>query len=308
MRAETGERTYDLYSAMRESNAENWSGVEPLLALNLPESNEGAPHVSPDGAFLYFASDRTSRTSEAANLDLYRVRLSQGELIGEAENLGEGINTPAHETEPSLSPEGFRLLFASNRDGTDRIYVSGATEVYGQATRDASRLRALANPWLWVAIFCIALLAASLVMMAAYRRKLAAKVWPARFFAASLFINAVFVLLLFLWKLPGIVDAIITQFEEPLPASRVVDEEAIQAQQQQETIYSQLADLPALESANTNWPAEGAPMRSTERVLNVPTLPIDDSLPLSESLPAHVPQTVVALRPVFPAPILPRSS
>lgn len=301
MRAETGERTYDLYSAARESADENWSGVEPVAGVNLPGSNEGAPHISPDGAFLYFASDRTLRASEATNLDLYRIRLAQGELIGEAENLGEGINTPAHETEPSLSPEGFRLLFASNRDGLDRIYVSTAAEVYEHTTRDASRLKALANPWLWAAMVSIGLLVCAFLLMVSHRGKLIQKVWPARFFAASVLINAVFVLLLFLWKLPGIVDAIVKQFEEPLPASRVVDPETIAARQEQESIYSQVADLPAMENAPTDWPAEITPRLPTKPPANVPFLPIDHSLPLSESLPAHVPQTVVALRPVFSA-------
>ena len=31
------------------------------------------------------------------------------------ENLGHTINTAAHETEPALSPEGFTLVFSSNR-------------------------------------------------------------------------------------------------------------------------------------------------------------------------------------------------
>ena len=70
-----------------------WSDAKPVAELNLPDSNEGAPHVSPDGAFLYFASDRPARSGEEANLDLYRVRLSEGQILGEAENLGPGINT-----------------------------------------------------------------------------------------------------------------------------------------------------------------------------------------------------------------------
>jgi hypothetical protein len=193
-------------------------------------------------------------------------------------------------------------LFASNRDGRDRIYVSTATEVYEEVTRDTSRIKALANPWLWGAIVCLALLVTSFLLLLAKRRELFKKVWPARFFAASVAINAVFVLLLFLWKLPGVVEALVKSFEEHLPSSQIVDEETLKAQEQQQTVYSQLDDLPELEAAQTDWPQEPLRPLPSERAMNVPTLPIDNSLPLSDSLPAHVPQTVVALRPAFPAP------
>lgn len=172
----------------------------------------------------------------------------------------------------------------------------------GEGAHVAARFRALANPWLWGAIVCGSLLVSSFVLLVAYRKKVAERVWPARFFAASVLINTVFVLLLFLWKLPGVVDAIVMHFEEHLPSNRIKDEDVIGVQEQQETVYSQLEDLPALESAKTDWPTEPIAVLPADRPMNVPALPIDNTLPLSESLPAHVPQTVVALRPAFPSP------
>ena len=73
-----------------------------------------APAVSPTGSFLYFASDRPQRPGEPPNLDLYRARIV-GDSFGEAHNLGPSVNTPGHETEPALSPEGFTLVFSSDR-------------------------------------------------------------------------------------------------------------------------------------------------------------------------------------------------
>ncbi|MCA9070320.1 MAG: PD40 domain-containing protein, partial [Planctomycetaceae bacterium] len=297
LRAETGERTYDLYRIGRNRQNGNWSQAESLTALNRPESHEGAPYISPDGAFLYFASDRPWRAEEDKNLDVYRVRLVEGVIAGQVENLGPGINTPAHETEPSLSPEGFRLVFSSNRDGLDQLYVSTATEVYEQTTRDTSRLHALGNPWVWAAVVCIALLIAALSLVVSHRQRLAEKVWPARFLAASLLINGIFVLLLFLWKLPGIVDAIVKQFEEPTPSSRVVDAEQLESQRTRENLYNKVADLPPVESSPTEWPNESQPTPTANPSPQPTFLPEDNSLPLAENLPAHVPKTVVAVRP-----------
>lgn len=297
LRAETGERTYDLYRIGRDAENENWSEAEPLVALNLPESHEGAPYFSPDGAFLYFASDRPWRSEEDKNLDLYRVRLVEGAISGEAENLGPSINTPAHETEPSLSPEGFRLVFSSNREGFDQLYVSTATEVYEKTTRDTSRLQALGNPWLWAAVVCLTLLIAALFLVISNRKRLAEKVWPARFLAASLLINTIFILLLFLWKLPGIVDAIVEHFEEPTPSSRVVDAQELESQRTRENVYNKVADLPPVESTPAEWPSESRPMPTTTPSPQPAVLPEDNSLPLAENLPAHVPTTIVAVRP-----------
>ncbi len=303
LRAETGERTYDLYRAERDNHQAGWADVKSVAELNLPGSNEGAPHVSPDGAFLYFASDRPARSGEDANLDLYRVRLLDGDIIGEAENLGPSINTPAHETEPSLSPEGFRLVFASDRDGNDRLYVSTAAEVYEHSSRDTSRLKALANPWLWAAIVCGMLLIVAVWLMLRNRQRLAQKVWPARFLAASLIINAVFVMLLFLWKLPGLVDAIVKEFQEPLPASRVVDEEELQSQRTRENLYSKVADLPPVEPVEQpDWPSEPHTTQAARSQQPPSFLPEDNTLPLLENVPAHVPQTVVAVVPRATSP------
>src|SRR5205823_4046492 len=78
VRAHPGLPRFDLFVSRRPSPADAWGAPEPLDGVNQPDSNEGAPFVSPSGNFLYFASDRPARPGEATNLDLYRARLVDG--------------------------------------------------------------------------------------------------------------------------------------------------------------------------------------------------------------------------------------
>ncbi len=155
----------------------------------------------------------------------------------------------------------------------------------------------LANPWLWAGVFCATLLLLSIWMMILHRREMVKKMWPARFFAASLFINALFILLLFLWKLPGIVEAIVQQFQEPTPSSRVVDPNELQSERTRENVYSKVEDLPAMEPDAAEWPSDVVPQNPIDPTQSLPPLPEDVRLPVSESLPSHVKQTVVAVVP-----------
>ncbi|GIT28188.1 MAG: hypothetical protein Ct9H300mP1_02340 [Planctomycetaceae bacterium] len=122
--------------------------MSPLDELNRPDSHEGTPFVSPDGAFLYFASNRPARRGEEANLDLFRAGWKTDRFGGPV-NLGPMINTESDETEPGLSAEGFRLVFATNRDGRVRLYQSVAREIELRAEWDSSRWDGL---WLSVRI------------------------------------------------------------------------------------------------------------------------------------------------------------
>ncbi len=139
LRAQRDRITFDLYAAERATAESPWSAAAVLAGLSEADASEGAPYVSPDGAFLYFASDRPVRDGEPRNLDLFRARLTDGQP-GEVSNLGAGINTAADETEPALSPEGFTLVFSSNRDGADQLYSSRSREVVRRTTWDTSHV------------------------------------------------------------------------------------------------------------------------------------------------------------------------
>lgn len=165
---------FDLYVVSAEFSGENASIPESLSSINLPDSNERAPFLAPQGTSLYFASDRREDGASRAgprpdtpNLDLYRA-VWNGVRFEQPENLGPEINTPAQETGPDLSPEGFTLLFSSNRSGSDALFQSQALEVYQATGWDTSNLRALASIW-WQALLFV-LGGAALLLIWRFRR------------------------------------------------------------------------------------------------------------------------------------------
>ena len=72
------------------------------------------PAVSPDGALLAYASDR----SEEGNLDIWVQQLAGGTAL-------RLTSHPAEDREPAFSPDGTRIAFRSERDGGG-IYVISA--------------------------------------------------------------------------------------------------------------------------------------------------------------------------------------
>ena len=98
----------DLYAAERVGRV--WSAPRPIAALNTLH-NEQSPRLSPEGAWLYFSSDRPGGEG---GLDLWRApRTSAG--WGTAENLGPAINTRANDAQPAIDPSTSDLWFASDR-------------------------------------------------------------------------------------------------------------------------------------------------------------------------------------------------
>jgi len=93
--------------------------------------NDGQPTISPDGRWLYFASDRPGG---AGKYDIHRARIGTLPLTGlsDPENLGSSVNTPANELDPALALEGFGLYFSSDREHPDTyaLYYSRSHEVF----------------------------------------------------------------------------------------------------------------------------------------------------------------------------------
>lgn len=73
-------------------------------------SSYAHPAVSPDGEWLYFASDMPGGVG---GLDLWRVRILGGSGFGGVENLGRPINTSGDEVFPTFRPNG-ELYFSSD--------------------------------------------------------------------------------------------------------------------------------------------------------------------------------------------------
>lgn len=89
--------------------------------INSP-ANEIKPSMTADGTRLYFASDREGGRGE---LDVYVSKFENG-AWQPAQNLGERINTPDHETINGISFDGTMILlyggFTGHRGGGDNFY------------------------------------------------------------------------------------------------------------------------------------------------------------------------------------------
>lgn len=89
-----------------------WS--EPQNAginVNTPTTWESMPSITPDGKYLYFASNRQG---SYGGTDIWRVRRLPNGDWSRAENMGPGINTEDNERSPFIHPDGVSLYFASN--------------------------------------------------------------------------------------------------------------------------------------------------------------------------------------------------
>lgn len=117
---------YDLWVARREGGG-GWSEPEHLGPAVNTRWNEYGPAPTPDGAAMYFASNRPRGVDPTAppgegdprarggDFDLFVVSLlTDGPGAAHAVDV---VNTHANETSPALSPSGDFLYFASDRAG-----------------------------------------------------------------------------------------------------------------------------------------------------------------------------------------------
>lgn len=92
-----------------------WQQAKPVgPPLNTP-GNEGAQTISSDGKLMIFTG--CNRRDGYGNCDLYFSK-KEGEQWTVPQNMGKPINTFSKETQPSLSPDGKTIYFASNRPGS----------------------------------------------------------------------------------------------------------------------------------------------------------------------------------------------
>ncbi|GAA4270836.1 hypothetical protein U6A24_02975 [Aquimarina gracilis] len=112
---------------------EKWVNIKELPFCS-DEYSVAHPTLSPDGRYLYFASDMPGSLGKS---DLYFVRIYKDGSFGTPQNLGNQINTDGRETFPYVSDKG-KLFFASDGHlgfgGLD-IFVAmpdegGETEIY----------------------------------------------------------------------------------------------------------------------------------------------------------------------------------
>ena len=103
--------SYPRYATIVTSNRSDasWSKATELTITHDTLSAYAHPAVSPDGEWLYFASNMPGGMG---GYDIWRFRLTDKGLSG-IENLGAPINTPGDELFPTFRPNG-DLYFSSN--------------------------------------------------------------------------------------------------------------------------------------------------------------------------------------------------
>lgn len=104
-----------------------WSKAVPIEALNTA-NNQGAESISADGNYIFFAA--CSRPDGYGDCDLYYSYKQGDGSWSKPQNIGDPINTTSWESQPSISPDGKDLYFASGRKGgrgNEDIWVSHLT-------------------------------------------------------------------------------------------------------------------------------------------------------------------------------------
>lgn len=101
----------DFYRSKKTDNG--WSKAKPINAVNTPY-NEGAQSISADGKLLVFTG--CNKPGGLGRCDLYYCEYRNKQWT-QVRNIERPVNSAAYESLPSLSAEGNKLYFTSNRKG-----------------------------------------------------------------------------------------------------------------------------------------------------------------------------------------------
>ena len=96
-----------IYSVSRENGA--WAN-EKSLSINNDNYSVTHPALSPDGKYLYFASDMPGGYG---GMDLYKAQIGANGSLTNVQNLGDVINTSGDDVFPFINNEGI-LFFSSD--------------------------------------------------------------------------------------------------------------------------------------------------------------------------------------------------
>lgn len=116
----------DIYFSEKEGEA--WSKAKPIGPPINTSENEGAFSVSADGRYIFFTA--CNKVGGLGQCDIW-LTMQSDDGWSQPMNLGKAINTKYWESQPSISADGRKLYFTSNRPGgfggTD-LYVSIFTD------------------------------------------------------------------------------------------------------------------------------------------------------------------------------------
>lgn len=100
----------DLYLSRKINGS--WESPVPIAQnINTP-NNEGTCSISADGKIMVFTSCEGRKSYGSCDLFITR---REGDAWTEPENMGPFVNSPYWDSQPSLSPDGSKLFFSSDR-------------------------------------------------------------------------------------------------------------------------------------------------------------------------------------------------
>lgn len=127
----------DFFISYRDDQG-NWSTAVNMGAPINTNTNEGAPSLSADGRYLYFAACEDQYGYGGGRLgfgscDIFFTQRVNNQWTKPV-NVGAPVNTPAWETQPSFSSDGRTLYYISNRrDGY------GSSDIWMCTLNDSGR-------------------------------------------------------------------------------------------------------------------------------------------------------------------------
>lgn len=99
------------YSEKKEGE---WQPRQPMAPPINSNYNEGAQSISPDGKYFFYTL--CNADYGYGSCDMYWSRRI-GNRWSRPRNMGEPVNTPLWESQPSMSPNGKTIYFSANRPG-----------------------------------------------------------------------------------------------------------------------------------------------------------------------------------------------
>ncbi|HLF36044.1 MAG TPA: tetratricopeptide repeat protein, partial [Cyclobacteriaceae bacterium] len=103
----------DIYVS-EKNDAGLWTIPQPISRFINTANNEGTCSISADGKIMIFTSCQGRQS--IGSCDLY-ITYHYGQDWTEPENLGRNINSPSWDSQPTLSADGRKLFFVSDRPG-----------------------------------------------------------------------------------------------------------------------------------------------------------------------------------------------
>jgi Tol biopolymer transport system component len=110
----------ELFTAVRASRVEDWGAIAPVAGLGATD-RDASPFIRTDALTLFFQS---RRVGGRGSIDIwFTTRPSAAAPFTAPTNVAE-LNGPSLDSDPWLSPDGRTMFFASDRNGTQDIWMA----------------------------------------------------------------------------------------------------------------------------------------------------------------------------------------